>query len=144
MLTARVDILIHNPCLLGLKVCRDLGIPNAVIEVDVTSLWDGAHGVDNIVSNMAAKVEWCRTELSPDSRVLFNLRDFQYAWPTNPDRLLAIVERVARLGPGKRPFGLMIEDQNGSYMPAVMDDAVHAMRRVTNPNPDPALNLWGR
>ena len=57
--------------------------------------------------------------------MFFNLRDFQHAWPSDPEKVLEIVAALACLPFESRPQGIMFEDQNGSWVPAVMEDAVH-------------------
>jgi isopropylmalate/homocitrate/citramalate synthase len=79
---------------------------------------------------MEQRTKWCRKELHPGSRVFFNIRDFQLAWPQNPQRVLEVVEFLAKLPEETRPTGLNFEDQNGSWIPAVMSDATESVRRV--------------
>jgi len=114
----------------GLVLCKRLGIPNAVIEVDLMALWDLPAGTEALCREMEERVVWCRKELRPDSRVLFNLRDFQLAWPTNPDRVLSVVAFLAQLPESTRPFGLCFEDQNGSWLPCIVQDATYEVRCV--------------
>ena len=89
------------------------------------SLWDPAKGgsVENIIKTMVHRTLWCRRELSggrggrggDPSRVFFNLRDFQHAWPSDPEKVLEIVSALSSLPPESRPQGIMFEDQNGRW-----------------------------
>lgn len=72
----------------GLKLCAKLGIPNAVIELDLIQLWSSPAGVQGLCIEMRERVAWCKKHLRADSRVVFNLRDFQLAWPKHPERVL--------------------------------------------------------
>ena len=73
------------------------------------SLWDPAKGgsVENIIKTMVHRTLWCRRELSggrggrggDPSRVFFNLRDFQHAWPSDPEKVLEIVSALSSLPP---------------------------------------------
>ena len=49
----------------GLSVCQNLGIPNAVIEVDIMSLWDKEGGVTKLCSEMGERTLWCKEKPSP-------------------------------------------------------------------------------
>ena len=113
----------------GLTVCKDLGIPNAIIEIDLMAVWGmGAGGVAAVSAGIEARTIWCRRELSPESKVFFNFRDFQHAWPQNPERVLDIVGALAKLPTASRPTGLLYEDQNGSWLPALMCEATEHLR----------------
>jgi len=52
----------------------------------------------------------------------------------DPDKVLAVVAYLARLRVEKRPFGIMFEDQNGSWLPCIMQDATHEVRRCMEEN----------
>ena len=90
------------------------------------SLWDPAKGgsVENIIKTMVHRTLWCRRELSggrgggggDPSRVFFNLRDFQHAWPSDPEKVLEIGSALSSLPPESRPQGIMFEDQNGRWV----------------------------
>ena len=88
----------------------------------------GSRGVAAVAAAIEARTIWCRQELDPQSRAFFNFRDFQHAWPQNPDRVLSIVRALAKLPAASRPTGLLYEDQNGSWLPAIMCEATEHMR----------------
>ena len=118
----------------GLQVCKKLGVHNVLLELDLVNLWDEGICVPQICKEMCARIQWCRKELHPTSKVFFNFRDFQLSWTTNPNRVLAILQFLARLPRQSRPQGIMYEDQNGSWMPSVMQDATHCMRQAMTDN----------
>ena len=60
-------------------------------------------------------------------------------------QVIALVRLLSKLADESRPFGLMIEDQNGSWMPMIMEDAVHAMRQVKDQCASVCIpTLWNR
>ena len=118
----------------GLQVCKKLGIHNVLLELDLVNLWDEGICVQQICKEMCARIQWCQKELHPTSKVFFNFRDFQISWSTNPNRVLAIIQFLALLPSQSRPQGIMYEDQNGSWMPSIMQDATYCMRQAMTDN----------
>ena len=114
----------------GLRKCKDLGIKNVIIEADL--VWAGIDftkfKVKAITELFLERMEWCRENLSKDSKIFINLRDLPDAMVKKPKRVFKVVKYLSSLPPEKRPFGLVTEE-SGKYLPEEVGAWIKAIRR---------------
>ena len=114
----------------GLRKCKDLGIKNVIIEADL--VWAGIDftkfKVKAINELFLERMDWCRENLSKDSKIFINLRDLPDAMVKKPKRVFKVVKYLSSLPPEKRPFGLVTEE-SGKYLPEEVGAWIKAIRR---------------
>ena len=97
---------------IGLQKMKEYGIRHPIIEVDLVH-----SGIDykkflceDINKLLSHQMRWVRENLSKDSRIFINLRDFPESMLKNPKRIFQVVHYLSSLPPSERPFGLMYEE----------------------------------
>ena len=114
----------------GLRKMKDLGIKNAIIELDL--VWSGIDyskfKVKDINKLLSERMEWCRENLSKDSKVFINLRDLPDGMIKKPKRIFKVIRYLSSLPPDERPFGLLFEE-SGKYLPEEVGVWTKAVRR---------------
>ena len=116
---------------IGFKKMKEYGIKHAIIEVDL--VYGGIdykkflpEDINNLLSD---RMRWVRENLSKDSRIFINLRDFPESMLKNPKRIFQVVHYLSSLPPSERPFGLMYEEPSGKSMPHELAAWTAAVRR---------------
>ena len=101
---------------IGLQKCKSLGIKNVILEVDL------AHFPKNTKFTHAARCElfkerfdWIKKNLSPDSRILINLRDLPVAVEKKSVLAFKTVQFLAQYRP--QIFAIITEEPSGKYFP---------------------------
>ena len=114
----------------GLRKMNELGLKNAIMEVDLA--WAGIDykkfKVKAINQLLSERMAWCRENLSKDSKIFINIRDLPYAMAKKPKRVLKVVRYLSSLPPDELPFGLMYEE-SGKYLPEELGAWTEAVRR---------------
>ena len=116
---------------IGFKKMKEYGIKHAIIEVDL--VYGGIdykkflpEDINNLLSD---RMRWVRENLSKDSRIIINLRDFPESMLKKPERIFQVVHYLSSLPPSERPFGLMHEEPSGKSMPHELAAWTAAVRR---------------
>ena len=114
----------------GLRKMRDLGIKNAIIELDLG--WAGIDykkfKVEAINQLLSERMAWCRENLSNDSKIFINIRDLPYAMVKTPKRVFKVIKYLSSLSPEDRPLGFMYEE-SGKYLPEELGAWTEAIRK---------------
>ena len=120
---------------IGLAKMKQLGIRHAIIEFDLVY-----KGIDykkfkvrQICKLLKERMDWCRSELHKDSRVLFNIRDFSDAMKLKPKRVLKVVKFLSVLPEDERPFAIMYEE-TGKNLPEELGVWTAAIRKEMDDN----------
>ena len=115
---------------IGLRKMKELGIKNAIIEMDLVY-----RGIDYKKFKVAAinkllseRLAWIRSNLSQDAKVFINLRDLPDAMVKKPKRIFKVIRYLSSLPPEERPFGLVYEE-SGKYFPEQLAVWTAAVRR---------------
>ena len=116
---------------IGLKKMKEFGIINAIVEMDV--VYSGINyekfKTDAINKLLSDRMRWIRENLSKDSRIFINLRDFPEGMLKKPERIFQVVHYLSSLPPNERPFGLIYEEPTGKSMPRELAVWTAAVRR---------------
>jgi len=118
---------------IGMLKMKELGVKNAVIEVDLVyngidySVFD----MDKICRLFSKWFKWIRDNLSQDSMILVNFRDLPDAMVRKPVRVFKLVNYLSSLPPNERPFGLIFEEL-GKYFPEQIGIWTAAIRKEMN------------
>ena len=119
---------------IGFKKMKEYGIKHAIIEVDLVYA-----GIDykkflpeDINNLLSDRMRWVRENLSKDSRIFINLRDFPESMLRKPERIFQVVHHLSSLPSSERPFGLMYEEPTGKSMPQELAAWTAAVRREMN------------
>ena len=121
---------------IGMLKMKELGIKNAIIEVDLVyngidySVFD----MDKICLLFSKWFKWIRDNLSHDSLILVNFRDLPDAIIRKPVRVFKLVNYLSSLPPNERPFGLIFEEL-GKYFPEQTGIWTAAIRKEMNRYP---------
>ena len=104
---------------IGFQKMKEYGIKHAIIEIDLVY-----SGIDyrkfppeDINNLLSGRMRWVRENLSKDSRIFINLRDFPESMLRKPERIFQVVHHLSSLPSSERPFGLMYEEPTGKSMP---------------------------
>ena len=65
---------------------------------------------EKICAMLAKRFKWIRQNLSPDSRIFINLRDFSECMLANPARQFHVVNFLSSLPENERIFGIAYEE----------------------------------
>lgn len=119
---------------IALIKCKKYGIPNVQFEFDLADPqidWE-KFSIDDYCQLLLKRLNWCRENLSPDSKVLFGLRDFPFAMNTKEGtlRVLKVVHFLGSLP--KKGFGICFEEPVGKFYPEQIGPWCGAVRRVMN------------
>ena len=116
---------------IGLKKMKEFGIINALIEMDV--VYSGINyekfKTDAINKLLSDRMRWIHKNLSKDSRIFINLRDFPEGMLKKPERIFQVVHYLSSLPPNERPFGLIYEEPTGKSMPQELAVWTAAVRK---------------
>lgn len=95
---------------IGLQKCKELGVPNPIIEIDM-----GYFGIDYTKFTeekqrklIDERIRWCRQNLSKDSKIFVNFRDFSDGMSKAPERLMRMVTYLASYRP--QIYGILYEE----------------------------------
>lgn len=103
----------------GLSKMQEVGLINPMIEIDlaIDSInWD-VFTVQDMCQLLVQRFNWSRKKLSPNAKIMVNLRDFPDAMVYQMERLFTVVDFLASLPASERPFGIMFEEPTGKYLP---------------------------
>ena len=103
----------------GLSKMKALGLVNPIIEVDLANdsiNWD-VFTVQDMCQLLLRRIKWSRMRLSPDAKIMVNLRDFPDAMVYHMERVFTVVDFLGSLSDDERPFGMMYEEPTGKYLP---------------------------
>ena len=109
---------------------RDLGIKNAIIELDLgwAEIDYKKFKVEAINQLLSERMAWCRENLSNDSKIFINIRDLPYAMVKTPKRVFKVIKYLHSLSPEDRPLGFMYEE-SGKYLPEELGAWTEAIRK---------------
>ena len=118
----------------SLLKCKKYGIENAILEMDLADSildWKNKFTIHDMCQLLKRRLEWCYDNLSKNSKVLFNFRDFPAAMTTasGATRVLHVVEFLGSLP--NRGFGICFEE-TGKYLPEEVGAWCAAVRSVMN------------
>ncbi|XP_066919346.1 uncharacterized protein, partial [Clytia hemisphaerica] len=100
---------------IGLQKCKDLNLPNPIIEVDLAYFafdyekWT----LDKICKLLDKRIKWTRQNVSQDSKIYINFRDFAEAMAKAPERVLGLVRYVSSYRP--KLTGILYEELGNNF-----------------------------
>ena len=103
----------------GLRKMQEQGLINPIIEIDlaIKSInWEKFTEKD-MFTLLTERFKWSRKYLSPDAKIMVNLRDFPDAMVYGMERLFSLVDYIASMPAAERPFGIMFEEPTGKFLP---------------------------
>ena len=103
----------------GLSKMKTQGLINPIIEIDLATEsidWEKFTTKD-MCQLLTERFKWSRECLSPDAKILVNLRDFPDAMVYEMERLFTVVDYLASRPAAERPFGIMFEEPTGKFLP---------------------------
>ncbi|KAJ7371282.1 hypothetical protein OS493_026926 [Desmophyllum pertusum] len=116
----------------GLSKMQEVGLINPIIEIDlaIDSInWD-VFTVQDMCQLLVQRFNWSRKKLSPNAKIMVNLRDFPDAMVYQMERLFAVVDFLASLPASERPFGIMFEEPTGKYLPEEVGAWTGGVRKI--------------
>ncbi len=118
----------------GLAKMKEHGLINPIIEFDLADKsvdWESC-SVKDICELVMKWIEWSRTNLSKETKMFVNFRDFPMAMTQVPERVLAAVDYFASQPPEKRLLGIIFEEPTGNYLPEEVGAWTTAVRKLMN------------
>ena len=103
----------------GLSKMKAFGLVNPIFEIDLANdsiNWNG-FTVQDMCQLLRRRINWSRMRLSPDAKIMVNLRDFPDAMVCHMERVFTVVDFLGSLPSAERPFGIMYEEPTGKYLP---------------------------
>lgn len=101
----------------GLQKCKELGIHNIMMEFDLVY-----YGIDykvftmkKLCELMSKRIKWIRENISPNSRIFVNIRDFSDCMLKKPKRMFKVVHYLSSLPENERIFGIAYEEGGNNY-----------------------------
>lgn len=84
---------------IGLQKCKQLGIPNVMIELDVNyyGIDYDIFDEDRLCNLLHERIRWIRENLSPKSKIFVNFRDMCTCMTVNPRRVFEVVNFLSSL-----------------------------------------------
>ena len=116
---------------------KKYGLYNVVFEVDLANsdcAWDTKFTVDDMCQLILKWMRWVYDNINEKARLMLNFRDFPIAMAQTPERLLKIVNFLAKLPPDTRMFGLAFEDPMGEFLPEELESWTASVRSVMDAN----------
>ncbi|KAL9952434.1 hypothetical protein ACROYT_G039691 [Oculina patagonica] len=116
----------------GLSKMKALGLVNPIIEIDLATdsiNWD-AFTVQDMCQLLLRRIKWSLMRLSPDSKIMVNLRDFPDAMVYQTERLFTVVDFLGSLSDDERPFGIMYEEPTGKFLPEEVGAWTAGVRKI--------------
>ena len=121
----------------ALRKMKELNLRNPIFEIDLADKnvdWTNKFTVDKLCQLLLRRINWTYENLSGDTRIFVNFRDFPFAMKAAPDRVLTVAHFLAKLPAETRPFGLIHEDPSGNFLPEEIGIWTASVRRVMNSN----------
>jgi len=115
----------------SLEKCRDLGIPNPIIEIDL-AYFDFNYEkftLQKICAMIDKRIEWIRKEISKDSKIYINFRDFSDGMAQAPERVLGVAKHVSSYRPKITGF---LYEEFGANFPEEMGIHTRIIRNIMN------------
>ena len=103
----------------GLSKMKSLGLINPIIEIDlaIDSINWEVFTVQDMCQLLSERIKWSRQKLSPNAKIMVNLRDFPDSMVYQMERLFTVVDFLGSLPATERPFGLLFEEPTGKFLP---------------------------
>ena len=103
----------------GLSKMNSLGLINLIIEIDlaIDSINWEVFTVQDMCKLLSERIKWSRRVLSPDAKIMVNLRDFPDSMVYQMERLFTVVDFLGSLSAAERPFGILFEEPTGKFLP---------------------------
>ena len=114
----------------GLRKMKELGIRNAIIEMDLVYVGINykKFKVEAINDLLTERLKWIHANLAKDSKVVVNLRDLPDGMIKKPKRVFKVIRHLSSLPLAIRPFGIVTEE-SGKYFPEQLAAWIRAVRK---------------
>lgn len=102
---------------IGLLKCKELGIHNVMMEFDLVyyGINYKVFTMKKLCALMSKRFKWIRENISPNSRIFVNIRDFSDCFLKKPRRLFKLVNYLSSLPENERIFGIAYEEGGTNY-----------------------------
>lgn len=110
---------------------------NPLFEVDLADpncKWGEKFTVDDMCKLILKWTKFAYDYMSQGGRIVINLRDLPLAMSVAPERVLAVVEYLAKLPTNLQIFALAFEDAMGEYLPEELEAWTASLRRTMDNN----------
>ena len=122
---------------IGLRKNKRYGLYNVLFECDLIDKnvsWDEKFTLEDMYKLIRKWIEWVKSNIHKDGRILLNLRDFALAMSKNPQRVLKFAQILSQLPDNLKLFALLIEDPMGEYLPEELEAWTASLRRIMDAN----------
>ncbi|XP_071955096.1 uncharacterized protein [Antedon mediterranea] len=115
---------------IGMLKCKEFGIKNVFLEIDLMyyKIDYNKMNMDEVCKLLKERIDWIRANLSKDSMIVINFRDFTTSMIQYPERVGHVINYLSSLQKEERIFGLAVEDL-GAGMPEQLAAWINAMKK---------------
>ena len=121
----------------GLRKNKKYGIINTIFEADLaddTCEWGTKYTVDDFCKLLKERIDYVYNQISPQAKILVNLRDLTVAISKTPERLLTVVKFLSKLPKGRGIFAILFEEPFGESLPEELEAWTASVRRTMDNN----------
>ena len=121
----------------GLRKNKQYGLINTFFEADLADdscEWGTKYTVNDFCKLIQKRIDFVYNKISPQARILLNIRDFPIAMSKAPERVLEIVKYLSQLPKGRGMFAINFEDPLGEYLPEELEAWTASLRRTMDSN----------
>ena len=111
----------------GLEKMKEYGIQNPIIEID---LFPFASQLQTLCDLLRNRIDYAYVNLSPNAKIFVNIRDVAPMMVKSPPTVFTIIKFLSTMPTSVRPFGIMIEDRTGDYLPEQLGPWTRSLRRL--------------
>ena len=111
----------------GMKKNKLYGLVNTIFEADLASddvKWGDTWTVKDECELIDKRIRWIKDNISKESKIMFNMRDFPDVMIKDPLRMLSIVKYLSQMPQEYRLYGLLYEDPMGAILPTQLGNNV--------------------
>ena len=118
---------------IGLTKMISFGLKNPIFEIDLadSSIDYKKFTMEKLCDVLLQRMDWTLKNLSQESKIYVNFRDFPAAMEEAPGRVFSVLSFLAKQPQDiRKHIGIMYEDPTGNYLPEEMGQWTKSMRRV--------------
>ena len=120
----------------ALTKMKQFGLKNVIFEVDISGGYVDFEKfpLQNYFALLEKWIVWAHENLDKHSKVFVNIRDLNDTMPSFSNRCFELVDYLAQLPNGIRPFGVMFEEPGGGVLPEECGKWSAYIRKMMNVN----------
>ena len=95
---------------------KSIGLANPVLEMDIVRN-EYFQDIDQMCTILKHRIEWTKENLGIESKIFIGIRDFSETMIKSKDKMLKLVDFLAKLPKHLLPNGFTVEEATGECLP---------------------------